>query len=129
MKNLRAFSLCLAASALTLSACQKDDPLGDTGPSTVSTTSNQEEEESDTSDSGMTTFGEEGDGDGDPASTTMGTTMGFVPMTDTMAVSECDPWAQDCPEGEKCVAYGSTGGNWDANKCVLVTGDGQQGDP
>lgn len=41
--------------------------------------------------------------------------------------SECDPWLQDCPEGEKCVPWGNRG-SWDANKCVLVTGAGQPGD-
>jgi hypothetical protein len=67
-----------------------------------------------------------GDGDGDPATTT----AGFVPMDGDMeGIAECDPWAQDCPEGEKCVAYGSTGGGWDANKCVPINGDGQVGDP
>jgi hypothetical protein len=131
MKNFPAFSLCLVASALTLSACPKEGGEVDSGPSTVSTTDNNTDDDTDTGDSGtMTTFNGEGDGDGDgdPGTTTV-TTSPFVPMTDTMAVSECDPWVQDCPEGEKCVAYGSTGGNWDANKCVPVTGSGQEGDP
>lgn len=130
MTNFRIFSLCLVAGALTVSACgDKESPI-DTGPSSMSTTENNEEGvNDDTSDSGMTSFGDEGDGDGDPGMTTMGTTMGFVPMTDAMTVAECDPWVQDCPDGEKCVAYGSTGGNWDSNKCVPVTGSGQSGDP
>lgn len=64
---------------------------------------------------------ETGDGDGDPA--------GFVPMTgDMTAINDCDPFAQDCPEGEKCVAYASSGGTWDANGCVAVTGTGTSGD-
>jgi hypothetical protein len=72
---------------------------------------------------------ETGDGDGDPTTTGV-TTMGFVPDEDFGGpASECDPFMQDCPEGEKCVPYGSTGGNWDANKCVPVTGDGAAGDP
>lgn len=131
MKNFRTISLCLVASALTVTACAKEETPADTGPSTVSTSNgtNTSADETDTGDEGMTTFADTGDGDGDPGTTTMGTSMGFVPMTDMMAVSECDPWVQDCPEGEKCVAYGSTGGNWDANKCVPITGDGQVGDP
>src|SRR5690606_19002710 len=76
--------------------------------------------------------GDPGDGDGDPtASTTQSTgitTMGFVPDEDFAGISECDPFAQDCPDNEKCVPYGSTGGNWDANKCVPVTGSGSAGD-
>ncbi len=43
--------------------------------------------------------------------------------------SECDPFAQDCREGEKCTAYIAGGGNaWDANKCVDVTGAHEPGD-
>jgi hypothetical protein len=57
------------------------------------------------------------------------TDMGFVPDDDVGGVSSCDPWAQDCPEDEKCVAYASSGGTWDANKCVPIHGDGQTGDP
>jgi Mg-chelatase subunit ChlD len=58
-----------------------------------------------------------------------GSSQGFVPFSDFGAVAECDPFAQDCPEGEKCVAYASTGGQLDANKCVVVTGSGIAGDP
>jgi hypothetical protein len=57
------------------------------------------------------------------------TSNGFVPEDDFAAVSSCDPFAQDCEPGQKCVPYGSTGGNWDANKCVPVLGDGKVGDP
>jgi hypothetical protein len=41
----------------------------------------------------------------------------------------CDPFEQDCPEGEKCSPYASDGGNeWNANKCVPVLGDQQPGE-
>lgn len=81
----------------------------------------------------------DGDGDGDTAdaeTTDDGTDtgaadtsgVGFVPPDDFMAVSECDPFMQDCPEDEKCVPYASSGSNWDANKCVPVTGSGAPGD-
>ena len=41
----------------------------------------------------------------------------------------CDIWnPDDCPEGEKCTAYATAGSSWDANKCVMVEGDGQPGD-
>lgn len=42
---------------------------------------------------------------------------------------ECDELAQDCPAQEKCVPYASTGGTWNANKCVPVQGDGMIGEP
>jgi hypothetical protein len=137
MTNFRAFSLCLVATALTVSACAKDDDPGDTGAMTAAATtnSNTSAEESET-DSGMMTFGDAGDGDGDSgdgdgdSDDTTATTSPFVPMDgDIPAAATCDPFMQDCPDGEKCVAYGSTGGNWDSNKCVPVLGDGQVGDP
>lgn len=41
----------------------------------------------------------------------------------------CDSVLQDCPAGEKCVPYGSSGGSWDALKCVPVMGDQAPGEP
>jgi hypothetical protein len=51
----------------------------------------------------------------------------FVVPGDTI-FGDCDPWLQDCVEGEKCVPYSSDGGPWNANRCVQVNGDGQPGD-
>jgi hypothetical protein len=44
--------------------------------------------------------------------------------------NECDQWAQDCPEGEKCTAFSSDGdSSWDALQCVPVPPNpGQIGD-
>jgi hypothetical protein len=52
----------------------------------------------------------------------------FIMEMDVPDVSTCDPFMQDCPDGEKCVPFASSGGVWDANKCVPVTGDGVPGD-
>jgi hypothetical protein len=41
----------------------------------------------------------------------------------------CDPFAQDCPPGQKCAPYAQGGSAWNATKCVDVTGDGGPGDP
>src|SRR5690606_24633356 len=71
--------------------------------------------------------GDPGDGDGDPGDGD-GDPTGFVPDEDIMTTADCDPITQDCPEGEKCVAYASSGGTWDANQCVTVKGDGALGD-
>lgn len=75
----------------------------------------------------------------DPAETTdpgestettdSGETQGFIPMNDMHEVGECDPFAQDCPDGEKCVPWASSGGSWDANKCVPILGDQAAGEP
>jgi hypothetical protein len=54
---------------------------------------------------------------------------GFVPPEPDFP-SYCDPFNQDCPEGEKCVPYSWTdGGAWDASKCVPVLGDQATGEP
>jgi hypothetical protein len=69
--------------------------------------------------------------DSSDTSTDSGTTSGsgFVPLTDLATCGgSCDPWIQDCPEGEKCVPYASSGGNWDSNKCVPVLGEQTSGE-
>lgn len=50
---------------------------------------------------------------------------------DTGGLQECDPIAQDCPEGSKCTAYGKLPGDeWNANKCVPEPPNGGvAGDP
>lgn len=52
----------------------------------------------------------------------------FVEVPDDVIEEACDPWMQDCPNGEKCVPYSNNGGPWNANKCVTITGEGQPGD-
>jgi hypothetical protein len=62
-------------------------------------------------------------------SETTGTTAQlFIPADDLATCFGCDPFAQDCPEGEKCVPYSSSGGNWDDSKCVPVLGEQTVGD-
>jgi hypothetical protein len=56
------------------------------------------------------------------------TTVVFVPESDH-PWNECDSFEQDCPDGEKCVPYASTGGSWDAQKCVPVLGSQSAGEP
>ena len=104
--------------------------LGACSPKATEGGNEQAENADDPGDTGTESGGSEdnqttntGDGDGDP-----GMTTNFVPDNDILDIAECDPFAQDCPEGEKCVAYASTGGTWDANRCVTVNGDGKSGD-
>jgi hypothetical protein len=52
-----------------------------------------------------------------------------APPDDHLDVPSCDPYTQDCPDGEKCVPYASSGDSWDEFKCVLVTGDQATGEP
>jgi hypothetical protein len=56
--------------------------------------------------------------------------QGFVVPPDGGAANECDPKAQDCPDGQKCTAWANDGGTfWNANRCVAVTGENVGGDP
>jgi len=45
--------------------------------------------------------------------------------------SYCDIWAQDCPEGEKCMPWANDGGpEWNATRCSPIDDNpGQPGDP
>jgi hypothetical protein len=55
----------------------------------------------------------------------------FIVPPDGGPANECDIWAQDCPEGEKCMPWDNMGGNsWNATRCSPVAPDpGQPGDP
>ncbi|MEZ4382629.1 MAG: hypothetical protein R3A79_14925 [Nannocystaceae bacterium] len=38
--------------------------------------------------------------------------------------SQCDLWAQDCPEGDKCTPWASDGGDaWNSSKCATIDPD------
>ena len=123
MKKTLVLSMMLCGTmSLTLAGCA-DDKESTTSSTTVAG-------DGDGDPTGEDAETSSGDGDGDATTDPNPTTTGvFVPDEDFGGVSECDPFLQDCPDGEKCVPYGSTGGNWDANKCVPVTGDGSEGDP
>ena len=84
-----------------------DDP-------TTATTPDPTVEPSDTSDTSDT----------DTSTSSSSTDDGFVPPDqDILSSDPCDPFMQDCADGEKCVPYASTGGSWDTNRCVPVLGD------
>jgi hypothetical protein len=106
----------MAFSLVVLVACNKPEQPSDDGM--------VDDETSNGDGDGDTGDGDTGDGDGDGDMTT----TSFVPELEMGTAADCDPIAQDCPEGDKCVAYASAGGTWDANKCVAVTGNGSEGD-
>ncbi|MCA9706937.1 MAG: ribulose phosphate epimerase [Myxococcales bacterium] len=59
------------------------------------------------------------------------TGAGFLLMPDGVGpVVECDVWAQDCPDGEKCMPWANDGSNsWNATRCSEVADNpGQVGD-
>jgi hypothetical protein len=72
----------------------------------------------------------------DPPSTigydTEATSAGFTsPLPDFGPWFGCDVWDQDCPEGQKCLAFGwDSEDAWDETRCSPVAVDpGQLGDP
>jgi hypothetical protein len=79
---------------------------------------------------------------GEPETTTMPATSepttagtadptGFIVTPDGGGgIKECDVFAQDCEDGEKCTAWAEGGGSaWNATKCVPVSGTKVPGDP
>ena len=121
---VQAFVGALILGAAMLSSGCATDTGGQNEGGTTSTTSTTTIESG--SESG---FGETETDTGDVTDDSSDSPASFyAPSSDISGVTECDPFFQDCPEGDKCVPYGSTGGGWDANKCVPVTGDGIPGD-
>ncbi len=122
MKNTLLLTL---GTWMVIVGCAKDEQPTETS-TTVADAEDEVDADAEAEGSGTDTSG------GESSSTTTGTTdtgLTFIPESDMMIESECDPFMQDCPEGEKCVPYASDGGNvWNANKCVQVTGDGAVGD-
>ena len=46
---------------------------------------------------------------------------GFIPDPGGGVQFECDPFAQDCPEGEKCMPWANDGGSaWNATRCSPI---------
>jgi hypothetical protein len=49
-------------------------------------------------------------------------TVIFIEMLDVPDdAKECDPFTQDCPDGQKCVPWANDGGtSWNADKCEMI---------
>lgn len=99
---------------ITLSACESKLPL------LADDSEDDGEPETETGEPGEEDVGDPPDEE-EPGTT-------FVIDSDGPVIADCDPWAQDCPEGNKCVPYSSDGSPWNANRCVPIQGDGQPGD-
>jgi hypothetical protein len=109
------------AILLTTIAC------GPPGLGSGSSSDDETDADSSTSTNTNTSTSETTDTETSGAPTTF-TTNGFVPDAGESPPG-CDSFQQDCPEGEKCVPYASSGGSWDATKCVPIMGGQATGEP
>ena len=117
-------AFALVATLIGTSACVRT-PSDPNATSTTTTTSST----STTTDETVETSTDDGTETSTDPTTTTNTSGSFYAGPDIDAgVYDCDPWLQDCPDGEKCVPYSNDGGSWNANKCVPVTDDGSAGD-
>jgi len=113
----------IALGALGLSACGSGSAGGSEEGMTVTTSPGSATTDGSEATSVISTS------TGEDTSTESGM-MTFVPDRDFAALyGECDPFSQDCPEGEKCVPYAPTGSHLGANKCVMIEGDTPPGQP
>jgi len=99
------------------------DEMADGAAATPGTTGDVEE-------TGATTQGDEAD-DGEPADeggseSSGGTTFIVPPDAGMPGVFACDVWAQDCPDGSKCIGYASDGGTWNGTRCAEIADNANQ---
>jgi hypothetical protein len=130
----------LSASALGLMllvGCGDKDPAteesGEEGPTPQEDSSTGFMPEPTTTPDPTTPMGTSTD-DGGPAESSTGddpTGSVFIMNPDGGGpTNECDIWAQDCPEGEKCMPWANDGGSsWNATRCSPIDENpGQPGD-
>ncbi|WAS89663.1 ribulose phosphate epimerase [Nannocystis punicea] len=129
-------------AALVLMACESEKPpQNPTGTVDDTTTADPSESGSETSNSETadpppqtTESSPTSEDTTEDTDTTGDTTCSFI-ACDTSGGNEpppqCDNWAQDCPDGEKCAAFANDGGtSWNSLKCVPVEENGgAPGDP
>ncbi|MCA9716494.1 MAG: ribulose phosphate epimerase [Myxococcales bacterium] len=139
--KLLSFLVFACASSLALSACG-DSKSSETANSSDSAANDDDDDDDDatgnssaTSTTGGTTAptaGETDSGTAGPTTDDPTATTGceFICKPDMEGVKECDIWAQDCPDGEKCMPWDDQGGGyWNATKCSPVADSpGQSGD-
>jgi hypothetical protein len=137
MKTKIVWSVMVSAG-LALSACgtKEDDPM-------ATTTVNPADDGDDTTTGPVITTGMSSNNDTNPQQESGGSdsggsdgadaadTMMFIENPDGGGVSfECDLFAQDCPDGEKCMPWANNGGTaWNATRCSMIADNpGQPGD-
>ncbi len=133
MRTTRLSLLLALLPAIAASGCgTKTDAGASEGSASASASAEGGNEESSSGNGGnsgnstdptdATTTGAMDTGDSTGEMTMGGITMGFIQDPDGAGQNnECDIWAQDCPDGEKCMPWASDGGgSWNATRCSPV---------
>ncbi len=127
MKHLRLHFPSMLCGALALGCGSETD-----GSTTTTSTTSGDGSGTVTSAPGSATDETASDSAPTMATITSGSTTeacSFANCDDMNRTDSCDPFTQDCPEGQKCAAGAADGSNsWNALKCVDVTGTGEPGD-
>jgi hypothetical protein len=113
-------AIITATLAFTL-ACTSGSAADDEAGTTTSPSSTDADESSDDAATNDDTVG--------TSSSSSSDDNGMFVSGEDIHGDPCDTFAQDCPEGEKCVPYASSGDVWDDSKCVPVLGDQAMGEP
>jgi hypothetical protein len=130
LRNLQGLRILqgMVLGAVVLGGCADKDPA-DTGMTTKTTNDSTGDDgstggggQSETGATPVTTSGEPMTTGGGTEEGTTGAACSFLNCDDMMNVmNECDNWAQDCMDGQKCMPYANNGTNaWNATKCVDV---------
>ncbi|HWB79773.1 MAG TPA: ribulose phosphate epimerase [Nannocystaceae bacterium] len=101
------------------SATTNQTGQNDTGEQDSSDGGSSPQDSSDDGQTSVTTAEDTSTGGDDTTGNGTMTGVGFITPPDGGGVNiECDIWAQDCPEGEKCMPWANDGGNaWNATRC------------
>ena len=125
MRRRLACSLGFGLSLLAGCGAGPFVPLGDADGGETSSGETSSTGDSTTGDPSGADSDSTSDTDDDPDPTTAGVFMQFGDNSP----GSCGPFTQDCPDGEKCVAYANVSDYWNATKCVPVTGSQPAGQP
>jgi len=129
------FAIPVLLSMWISSACAGDDgKLVETASNSGTTTgaSTATDSASSTTQAEMTTSGASSTSEASGGTETDSDTgCTFLDCTTTGGGPECNIWADDCPEGQKCMPWANDGGSaWNATKCApLASEPGKPGDP
>ena len=123
-KNILLTILVSAGMTIGLGACgtKDDNPAGD-GIAGDDDDDDDDDDDGGSGSGGPATTGDDDDDDnGDSSGGAATGGIGFIEMPDGGgAAFECDIFAQDCPEGEKCMPWANDGGSaWNATRCSPI---------